>query len=178
MIDIKSDGVNRSNIFGITKDNHYNAVCLVLRRAAFRLSQSIAPPFTCVLFDIILSSLPSFENLQWQPACSAAVEGGGRMYPISINFKGWSRPACVRVCTCLLEYKWNTLCRRGGVAAVGGAPSVDLLWPLGSWPVAAHSTLQICDLWIMYKNDYLHMGNNSKIRPIFVLYEWCSVIFL
>lgn len=90
MIDIKSDGVDRSNIFGITKDNHYNAVCLVIRRAAFRSSQSIAPPslHMSVLFDIILSSLPSFDDLQWQPVCPAAVEGGGRMYPISINFKG------------------------------------------------------------------------------------------
>jgi len=29
VINMKSDRFNRSNIFGITKDNHFNAVCLV-----------------------------------------------------------------------------------------------------------------------------------------------------
>lgn len=40
-------------------------------------------------------------------------------------------------------------------------------------PVAAHSTLKI-----LFENDYLQMGRNTKIRPIFVLYEWCSVILV
>ena len=46
MINMKADVVDRSNIFGLTKDNHFNAVCLVLERVAFRLSQSITPPTT------------------------------------------------------------------------------------------------------------------------------------
>ncbi len=101
---MKSDGVNRSNIFGITKDNHFNAVCLVLRRVAFRSSRSI-DPFTSKCFvDIVLSSLPFFffEDLWRHRVCSAAVEGGGRMYPISINLRAESD---LRVCTCLFKHK-------------------------------------------------------------------------
>lgn len=88
---MKSDGVNRSNIFGITKDNHFNAVCVVLQCVAFRLSQSIDPPHLCSkCFLISFCRLClGFEDLQ-TPVCFAAVEGGGRMYPISINLRAES----------------------------------------------------------------------------------------
>lgn len=85
---MKLDGVNRSNIFGITKDNHFNAVCFVLRRVAFRLSQSI-DPLTC-LQSVLLKPfrhLSLSEDLRRHPVCLAAVEGGGRMYPIAINLR-------------------------------------------------------------------------------------------
>lgn len=181
---MKSDGVNRSNIFGITKDNHLNAVCLVLRRVAFRLSQSI-DSFTCVQSVLLMSFCHlcllffffHFFFFFWRSAvCSAAVEGGGRMYPISINLRA---EFDLRVCTCLFKYKWNTLWWRG---AISGAASDSLLTSshLLVRSLACGCTQYLTDLWPMINvQQWLsYMGHNSKIRPIFVLYEWCSVIFL
>lgn len=74
------------------------------------------------------------------------------------------------------------------VVVVGGAEGVlfseaasdnfvDLLPPPLKVPGC---TQYLTDLWLINNVQELlsYMGHNSKIRPIFVLYEWCSVIFL
>lgn len=64
------------------------------------------------------------EDLQCPPVCSAAVEGGGRMYPISINLRAESDPrAYVRAHACLSLNE--TLCDGGVVGPVSGAASDD-----------------------------------------------------
>lgn len=63
VLNTKSDGANRSNIFGITKVNHANAVCLVWGRVAFRLSLSI-DSFARVQSVLLMSSLCLFNDLR------------------------------------------------------------------------------------------------------------------
>lgn len=71
--------------------------------------------------DVILSSLLFFfvlfilEDLRGHPVCSAAVEGGGRMYPISINLRAESdlrASVCAHACLSINE----TLCDGGAGA--------------------------------------------------------------
>lgn len=143
-------GVDRSNIFGITKDNHFNAVCLVLWHVAFRFSS-----IPSLLF-IIQSFLPLWRSAE--TPCMFSSCGGGRMYPISINLRAES-DLCAFMCAHVhLSIKQNTLLGEGGVSSWSSLRRLSCHPPAskwGSWPVAAHSTLQICDLWILYKNDYL-----------------------
>lgn len=116
VINIKSDRVNRSNIFGITKDNHFNAVFSV-QTCCFQVVTVHRPPSRCskCFVDFILSSLPFVEGLLSHRVCSAAAEGGGRMYLISINLRAESDlRACGCAQACLGIYE--TLCGAGAVS--------------------------------------------------------------
>lgn len=157
---MKSDGVNRSNIFGITKDNHLNAVFLALRSVAFRWSRSI-DPFTCVLkvlFSCLCHLSFVFEDLQWHPVCAAAMEGGGRMYPIFINLRAESGLRA-SVCAHMPEVQTNYFVIRVGAGGFIARPLSTLRPPpprLFVRLLACGCTQYLTDLWSMnYVREWL-----------------------
>lgn len=145
---MKSDGVNRSNIFGITKDNHYNAVCLVMRRAAFRSSQPIAPPpFICVF------CLISFCHLCLRLMTCSGSRCVQQLWreevecipsPLTLRAEADLRVSvCAHACSSINEY---FVSERRGSSSWWSA----LCWPpLASRLLACGCTHYLTDLWPM-----------------------------
>lgn len=176
LIKMKTGGVTRSNIFGITKDNHLTAGCLASQSVSAGFLQIQHP---CACDELVGSDSRlrfSCTDLLWQ-ACTMSSCGGRRRNVSHLHQPKGSAP-CVSIRAYLSSNE--TLCDggAGGGCLIAGASSVDLP-PRhevpGMWQHTV--TLPIGDRWIMLTNETLHMGHDSKIRPIFVLYEWCIVIF-
>lgn len=119
------------------------------------------------------------EDLQRHPVCLAAAEGGGRMYPIAINLRAESDLRASVCAHMLVEVEMKHFVTEGRFVK---QPQPTLLTSsrLFMGFLTCGCTQYLTDLWPMINvQEWLsYMGHNSKIRPIFVLYEWCSVIFL
>lgn len=153
----------------------------MLQAAAVGLSQ-IPHPCTCDR----LVWLPLVQVASALTACILSSCGGRRK-----NVSHLHQPKGSAACVSIRAYLGSnqTLCGGGWWSGGGQVGRWMGRW-MGRWtgrrpptssggsgPVEAHRTLQVGDRWFMLKNETLHMGRDSKIRPIFVLYEWCIVTF-
>ena len=125
LINIKTGGVNRGNIFGITKDNQLNAGRLVF--VFVRLSQ--IPCCSCTCDQLVSLQLVKLASafLLWRSALTACTLSscGGRRRNVSHPYQPKGSVACVSIRAYLSSNE--TLCDCGGGVFGVRASSVGLL---------------------------------------------------
>lgn len=163
-----------------TKDNHFCVVCFDSAVLEFTPPH---PSSCCRHSERHPVSHPVFSSCWRREEAKQTNKQTTNRVP-SLITKGWVWPVwvcvfgCVSMCTCL-KCQWKCLlmqCPEGGsLRGLSWAP------PTSSWgPWPRGSTHFLTDLWPMInvQERLSYTGQSSKIRPIFLLHEWCSVIFL